>query len=1123
LILLSLSTVAASDDSQSIIATNENPDVQVQDTLLSSASDDISEISVNDDLISADAGDENDTGIYAASENLLDNLNSDEKENVTMDISADKDVVDVGENATITITLPGDATGLVSVGLKVVNVTDGVATYNYSSNSAGNHTVTVVYYGNAKYNFAISSFNITVLEAPPKENVTMDITAVPDEIMAGDNAVVTVTLPEDATGLVSVGLKFVNVTDGVAVANYTSKSAGNHTVTVVYYGDKKYNFAVGSVNITVLEAPPKENVTMDITAVPDEILPGENVSVTVTLPEDATGIVSIGLKFVNVTDGVAVANVSSFIRGNYTVPVIYYGDDKYNYAIGAFNITVLNTPPKENVTMDITAVPDEIIVGDNAVVTVTLPEDATGLVSVGLKFVNVTDGVALADYSPLIPGNHTVTVVYYGDDKYNYAIGKVNVTVLPLPPKENVTMDITAVPEEIYPGENATVTVTLPEDATGIVSIGLKVVNVTDGVATANFASCISGKIPVPVIYYGDKKYNYAFDIVNVTVLDPKQNVTMDIAVEPEEIYPGENATVTVTLPEDATGIVSIGLTFVNVTDGVAAAEVRGFGPGNIVVPVIYYGDKNYRYAFDTVNVTVLDPKQNVTMDIAVEPEEIYVGENATITVTLPEDATGKVSIGIKVVNVTDGVATANFASSISGKIPVPVIYYGDDNYRYAIDYVNVTFLSTKADPKMNVTADKEIIAVGENVTVVAELPENATGKVSIGLKVVNVTDGIATANITLNIPGKFPVPVIYYGDENYKYAYKIFNLTVTNDEGIVIIAPNVTKYYKGSERFVVNVTDFKGNPLADKTVEIVINDASYTRTTDENGTASMALGLNSGEYDVTTTVDNETVDSVVTILPTVFGEDVVKVFRNATQYYATFLDSEGNYLADGTEVTFNINGVMYKRYINGTEGKARLNINLEQGEYIITAMNPVTGENAANNITVLSKLVENKDVTKYYRNATPYTVKVIGDDGNPVGAGVTVRFNINGVFYERQTDENGIAKLNLNLQPGDYIITAEYEGCMVSNDISILPVLSANDLIKKYGSQDSFVANLVDGQGKPLANQKIQFNIHGVFYYRTTDSLGQAKLNINLIPGEYIITSSYNDANIANTVKVEA
>ena len=51
---------------------------------------------------------------------------------------------------------------------------------------------------------------------------------------------------------------------------------------------------------------------------------------------------------------------------------------------------------------------------------------------------------------------------------------------------------------------------------------------------------------------------------------------------------------------------------------------------------------------------------------------------------------------------------------------------------------------------------------------------------------------------------------------------------------------------------------------------------------------------------------------------------------------------------------------------------------------------------------------------------------------------------------------------------------------------------------------------------------KKITFNINGVFYTRTTNNQGITKLNINLQAGKYIITSSYNGLNVANTVTVQ-
>ena len=207
--------------------------------------------------------------------------------------------------------------------------------------------------------------------------------------------------------------------------------------------------------------------------------------------------------------------------------------------------------------------------------------------------------------------------------------------------------------------------------------------------------------------------------------------------------------------------------------------------------------------------------------------------------------------------------------------------------------------------------------------------------------------------------------------------------------------APDVTKYFHGPEKFVVNVTDGEGNPIVNKSVGITINRVTYHRFTDENGTASLNINLNSGEYPVNVAVGDEKVNSTVIVKETIDASDVTKVFRNGTQYKALFVDSKGKALAN-TDVKFNINGVMYTRTTD-ENGVAQLDINLPQGKYIITAMNLVTGENCANNVTVLPRIVENSDITKYFKNGTQYTVKLIGDDGNPVGAGEVVSLNING------------------------------------------------------------------------------------------------------------------------------
>ncbi len=381
------------------------------------------------------------------------------------------------------------------------------------------------------------------------------------------------------------------------------------------------------------------------------------------------------------------------------------------------------------------------------------------------------------------------------------------------------------------------------------------------------------------------------------------------------------------------------------------------------------------------------------------------------------------------------------------------------------------------------------------------------------GKTYTNTTNQNGQTKITLNLKkGNYTITATYQ------------NITTTNKLEIIaydleqIESQDLEMYYKDGSRFTIRLTE-NNKPLTNKTVTFKINGASYTRTTNNDGYAGIAINLNSGKHNITTQYNNLTKQNTITIKTTITGNNITKIFRNDTQYYATFYNQKGEPLKN-TPIYFNINGVFYTRTTNNN-GTAKLNINLNPGKYIITATNPETTEQHSNTITVLSKIQENNDLTKYYKNESQYIVKIIKSNGQTAGAGEKVTFNINGVFYTRTTNETGHVKMNINLQPGTYIITAEYEGCQASNNIKVLPTIQAQDLTKKYRTTNPFEAKLLDKQGKPQANEKVTFNINGVFYTRTTNNNGTAKLNINLQPGTYIITSQYNDAITSNTIKI--
>ena len=345
-----------------------------------------------------------------------------------------------------------------------------------------------------------------------------------------------------------------------------------------------------------------------------------------------------------------------------------------------------------------------------------------------------------------------------------------------------------------------------------------------------------------------------------------------------------------------------------------------------------------------------------------------------------------------------------------------------------------------------------------------------------------------------------------------------LHQILVVERENIQLTVEDLEKYYGGSERLNATLKDGAGNPIANKTITFTVNGKKYNKTTDSNGFASLAIGLMPRTYDVTTMYSNMSVYSKVVVKTTIEGKDLVKMYKNETQFFATLLGTDGKPLSN-IDVTFNINGVFYTRQTN-ENGVARLNINLRPDVYILTAINSVTGENKGFNITVKS-LIESNDLTKYYRNDSNFEVKIYNKDGT-LAINKEVTFNINGVFYQKTTDSNGIARLGIALRPGNYIITTIVDGLDIGNNINVLPTLVTSDLSMKYLDGSNFTVQTLDGRGNLLAKQNISFNINGRFYYRVTDDEGMASLNIRLMPGEYIITSYWNDFEVGNTVKVD-
>ena len=728
-----------------------------------------------------------------------------------------------------------------------------------------------------------------------------------------------------------------------------------------------------------------------------------------------------------------------------------------------------------------------------------------------------------------VTGNLLITRDLGGDAAVEIKAGKNNVVENNYPRSSDLIFNITS--EE--PGK-ILIDVTIDKKATGNIAV------IVDGdkydVAIVNGSAKLTLSDLPAGVYYIEAKYD-GNSIVTESYNSTKFTIDLidsSIAVEAKNIKCGEEAVITATVTDGATGTVTFfvnGKTYVvDITDSVATLKIADLTTGDYPVFAYYNGDKYYKTSYNSTTFNVAKLASTTTVNVS----DIKVGEDAVISIAVPEITSGVVSVtvgdAIYNVAVVDGKGSLTLSGLASGSYDVVAKFNGDDKYLASED--SAKFNVTKLASTIDIAVDN--IKVGENAVISVALPEDATGEVIISVNGKNYTVmtkyGMANVTISDLANGTYSVDVFYNGDDIYApiknstafTVSKVSDYNMTVDIADIVKGENATITVSvpedgtGSVIVTINGTDYKGTVV--------------------NGTAKVIIpGLDEGTYKVVTfyTGDNKydsmIVNGTITVnkntKTTLTMDNLVKYFNGPQKLMAKLVDGFGNPIANAT-VYFTINGKVYAR-ITDENGTASIAIRLLPGEYKASALFNGTKDHdkaTANATVTVKSTIFGNDTTLYFRNGTQYMAKFLDSDGKAL-ANTDVKFNINGVFYTRVTDENGIARLNIRLDPASYIITAynPVTGEQKANNITVLPRIIAKDLSMKYLDGSTFNAALVDGQGKAISGVNITFNINGVFYHRTTDADGVTKLNIRLMPGEYIITSMYDECWASNKIIISA
>ena len=288
------------------------------------------------------------------------------------DVSFDIKLVDVngkGINGVVNYTFNNET--------KSVELKDGMGSIELGKLDANEYTILIDYvskdlfYNNLS---VVKAFNVT------KSEVVMDVNV--SNIYYGENGTVVVKLPVLADGNVTFIIKDVlNKTSDVKLG-YVScilpiLNVGDYEIITIYSGNDRYNAINTTTAFSVVKSNPQLTVNISNVNYGDEII--VNVSlITGNIKLNGTVVLNIKDKTyeVNVVNGNGNITIGALPVGFYNVLANYSGNSNTNSVVNntAFNVT--KTGSFLNVSVD------DIVVGNDEIIRISVPEDATGNITV---------------------------------------------------------------------------------------------------------------------------------------------------------------------------------------------------------------------------------------------------------------------------------------------------------------------------------------------------------------------------------------------------------------------------------------------------------------------------------------------------------------------------------------------------------------------------------------------------------------------------------------------------------------------------------------------------------------------------------------------------------------------
>ena len=966
-------------------------------------------------------------------------------------IIANSTAITYGDSVEITQNLPGDATGRVTYRfadgtvIKVVGVKES---FVLSDLDAGSYVVYADYSGSGKYAPACDSVTITVSKA----NVTVSVEVL-DKIYTADvNGNVFANVDGQYKVVIGNYESLVIVKDGVGSFDVGILDVGKYTASVSFDGTDNYNSASNETTFKVTRTGTNFNIIPNSTV----IVYGGAVEIAQGLPGDATG--SVTYRFANGTVIRVVGVRESFVlsgldAGSYVVFADYSGDVNHVSASDSITLTV------EKAVNNVLVYASDVVYGENTTIIVNADVDGEYAVVVGdmRLIVDVVNGRGTVE-AALNAGSYDVAVEYVNDNYVNnvtstlFTVSKADIDLMV------IVFDV------VYPQEVKGV-VYSSVDGEFNLTIGnySTIVVVNNCLCEFNVGVLDAGDYLVSVSYPGDLNHNSnssSFD-VNVAKFTPT------IALNVSDIDYGDVEVITIT--SDVLGTVNVTVNGITQTfDLNATLNLYNLSAGSYPITVVFNSNVNY----EIVNLSDEFIVFGLNPIMGIDAGDVDVGDDEIITVTLPADATGNVTVSVDGNNYTASVNNGKAIISVPnlgvGDKNANVYYSGDEKYSSIEGSVSFAVDKLKSSVSIDVPVD---VKAGESAVVKVGIP-GASGNVSVivdGIETVVPLDENGTASVLISAveAGNHGVVVVYSGDETHAPVHEASSFKVDEEPVVVPRASEFGEITIGDDQSVSLVLkDEDGNAIANALIAFTVNGKAGNVTSDGDGKFTIV-----GEDGATITVNyagndtilgtnltlklNSPVVPVVVKVATLFNISNRAITINGYAvdvnageegiYYATsLLDANGKPLSN-VYIEFAVNNKIYNRttYENGSFKPYRLNM-VRAGRYTM-AFNFAGNDNYTNAFACVCVDLDKKPIkinapAKSYKAATKtkkYLVTlstIVGSshDGKAhLRSGLKVTLKVNGKTYSGKINSNGkvVFKItNLN-KKGKYVAKITYAG----------------------------------------------------------------------------------------------